>query len=144
MPRRLRYARRMDTSYYLTSREVTRLAGVSYRQLDFWIRGGLCDSLVDAETPGSGRQRLWSGDAPVVVRAISKLSGPLSLDQIVGVVPAIRAGVRNGDEALWVAVRGSDVWIVPDGDVDRERLLLGGWTLTAISLVVDLRVLASR
>lgn len=40
-----------------TSRDVCRLAGVTYRQLDYWVRGGLL--LPPVPATGSGSQRLF-------------------------------------------------------------------------------------
>ena len=44
----------------LTSAEVCRLAGCSYRQLDYWCRNGWISPVIEAE--GSGSQRLWGAE----------------------------------------------------------------------------------
>ena len=52
--------------------EVCRLAGITYRQLDYWARlGHLEPSIRDAR--GSGSQRLYSSDDVKKARAIAKL-----------------------------------------------------------------------
>lgn len=52
--------------------EVCRLAGVSFRQLDYWSRLGLVSPSV-AECWGSGTRRLWSDDDVAAVRAVGLL-----------------------------------------------------------------------
>lgn len=43
-----------------SSAEVCRIVGISYRQLDYWIRVGTIQ--VDGKLPGSGYQRQWTED----------------------------------------------------------------------------------
>ena len=52
--------------------EVTRVVGITYRQLDYWARTGLVTpSIRDAE--GSGSQRLYSFQDLATLRVIKKL-----------------------------------------------------------------------
>lgn len=48
-----------DETY--TSMEVTQMLGVSYRQLDYWVRRGLITG-IDVESVGSGHYRRWTRD----------------------------------------------------------------------------------
>lgn len=43
----------------LTSSQVCRLVGISYRQLDYWVRTGAIES-PDNKSLGSGRPRVWT------------------------------------------------------------------------------------
>ena len=47
----------ITTDELITSAEVCQLAGITYRQLDYWVRTEKIDCAVDAE--GSGSQRLF-------------------------------------------------------------------------------------
>jgi len=51
-----------------SSHEVARMVGVSYRQLDYWIRVGTID--MPDGMPGSGRQRVWTPDDVARLRVI--------------------------------------------------------------------------
>lgn len=55
----------------LSAREVARLAGVSYRQLDYWIRVGLV--VPEREAAGSGSQRSFTAGHVPAVRACATL-----------------------------------------------------------------------
>lgn len=46
-----------------TSTEAAELAGVTYRQLDYWTRLGVVAPTLPATGPGSGRERRWSWTA---------------------------------------------------------------------------------
>lgn len=53
----------------LSSNEVSRLVGVTYRQLDYWCRTGLVRPHVVAH--GSGSRRRWSKDDVERVRRLA-------------------------------------------------------------------------
>lgn len=59
----------------LSSRQVCRLTGVSYRQLDYWQRVGLISASV-SEARGSGTQRRWSEDDVRRVHVLKQLMAP--------------------------------------------------------------------
>jgi DNA-binding transcriptional MerR regulator len=50
----------MRTDELLTSSEVCELSGLSYRQLDYWVRTEKIGCAADTEHRGSGSQRLFS------------------------------------------------------------------------------------
>lgn len=52
--------------------ELCRIAGISYRQLDYWARTGLMQPSL-AAAAGSGSQRLYSRDDLVFALAIRRL-----------------------------------------------------------------------
>lgn len=56
----------------LSSRQVADLAGVSYRQLDYWTRTELVRPSA-GDACGSGSRRRWTLDDVAVVRALGQL-----------------------------------------------------------------------
>lgn len=61
--------------------EVCKIAGISYRQLDYWTRTGLLEASI-ASARGSGTQRLYSYRDLVEVKVIkSLLDGGISLQR---------------------------------------------------------------
>jgi len=55
-----------------SSTEMARLAGVTFRQVDYWTRSGLISPSV-RDTRGSGTQRRFSDDDLVRLRVIAEL-----------------------------------------------------------------------
>lgn len=53
----------------MSSFEVARVSGVSYRQLDYWARTGLIEGQED--TPGTGNYRRWT---PAQLRRVKQLA----------------------------------------------------------------------
>lgn len=51
--------------------EVCRRAGITYRQLDYWIRTGVIE--IDDPYPGSGDQRLYTAEHLTELTLIRKL-----------------------------------------------------------------------
>lgn len=51
---------KQDEHIAYSSRQICRLAGVSYRQLDYWCRTGLIPGMEGS--PGSGSRRIWDED----------------------------------------------------------------------------------
>lgn len=91
----------------MTTEEVAAAAGISYRQLDHWVRRGLIDG---PEAKGSGRAREWTAqqaavaimtgrlvNAGIEVAAASWLTGPLLTDG--------RAKIGDG---LWLSLERSE------------------------------------
>lgn len=84
--------------------EVCRVAGISYRQLDWWARTGLLTPSV-APGQGSGYQRLYSEDDLTLARSIRYLlDRGVSLQRIrewaergEGDQIGIREAIRRGD-----------------------------------------------
>lgn len=71
--------------------EVTRIAGISYRQLDYWARTGLVRPSIQ-EASGSGTQRLYSFRDLATLRIIKKLLDTgVSLQQVRKAITALRA-----------------------------------------------------
>ena len=59
----------MQIDQLLSSVEVCQLSGITYRQLDYWVRTEKIDCAVDAE--GSGSQRLFYLDVVEEIKAIT-------------------------------------------------------------------------
>lgn len=47
--------------------DVAMMAGVTYRQLDYWLRTGTIGFCSGVETPGTGHPRLWTEDEVAIV-----------------------------------------------------------------------------
>jgi len=85
-------SRRPATERTYSSAEVCDLAGVTYRQLDYWTRIGLVEPSV-AVANGSGSRRCWTADDLARVNRV-RLAAELSsgslqdcldrLDEVVG------------------------------------------------------------
>jgi DNA-binding transcriptional MerR regulator len=112
--------------------ETKRIAGITYRQLDYWTRTGLVTpSIKDAH--GSGSQRLYSFQDLATLRVIKKLLDTgVSLQRVRVAVEHLRSMDR----------RPHGVTLMSDGDGVYEAhspeavidLLKGGQGVFAISL----------
>lgn len=65
------YSRRDDTALGLTGQEVADLAGVTYRQVDYWITHGFIDT--EKPSPGSGRFRRFNPTEVEQIRTAARL-----------------------------------------------------------------------
>jgi DNA-binding transcriptional MerR regulator len=99
--------------------EVTRIVGISYRQLDYWARTGLVrPSIADAK--GSGTQRQYSFQDLALLRIIKKLLDTgVSLQQIRKAMDSLR---QMGEPATGTTLvsDGTRIYAVdsPEGVVD--------------------------
>lgn len=108
--------------------KVCELAGITYRQLDYWIRTGLIAPSI-AEGHGSGTQRRFSATDVREVRLVAALMSQ-GIDQ-----RRIRRALewlRDVPSARWLVV-GSRVDVADDGDLEIVVRTGGG-----IATVVDL------
>lgn len=62
----------MPTTTMIGSQELADAAGVTYRQLDYWVRNGTLTPTV--ESTGSGRPRAWDPDMVGVVALLGLVS----------------------------------------------------------------------
>lgn len=108
----------------LTTTEVGRRAGLSYRQLDYWCRIGLLRP--KGEGRGSGTSRRWTAREAAVVAVLAEL---------------VRAGRRPGElEGAALVLEHLPAWsgvLVVDGDgqaevVDAWQLLGGSWRAATV------------
>lgn len=56
----------------VSSTDACRVAGISYRQLDYWVRNGILQPTVDADGPGT--QRRWSDRDVAVAGVLGRLA----------------------------------------------------------------------
>lgn len=99
--------------------EVCALAGVTYRQLDYWARTGLVTPSI-CEARGSGSQRLYSVADLAVVRMIRSLidednSTNSRLQLVRRIAPIARDLVEQGLDVV-LAVTAGDVIVVENAE----------------------------
>lgn len=98
--------------------EVCKIAGVSYRQLDYWTRTGLIQASV-AEARGSGTQRLYSYRDLVEVKVIkSLLDGGISLQRARRAVEYLREHLGEEVASASLVIDGNNsVLARTDGEI---------------------------
>lgn len=96
-----------DDSFGYRAPAVQAIAGVTYRQLDYWARTGLIEPSVRAAA-GSGSQRLYAFADIVIVKVVKRLlDAGISLQGIRKAVECLRA--------LDTAESLSEITLVSDG-----------------------------
>jgi DNA-binding transcriptional MerR regulator len=116
-----------------STQEVADLVGVSYRQVDYWVRQGVLTPLEDAH--GSGTHRRWSDDDLVELRLVASLRRlGLTLSRIDTTLRLVR--LYAGAGALVLAV--DRVEAVRDQDIAEAVRSLGG----VATVVVPMRAAA--
>lgn len=112
---------------------VCAVAGITYRQLDYWARTGLVTPSI-APASGSGTSRLYSFEDLVELRLIRALMDDgRSLQSIRDAVVVYREAVeRYGEaDALFMISDPAVGWeVVPEAEIDAARLTV----VTIISL----------
>lgn len=115
--------------------EACRLAGVTYRQLDWWARSFLVVPSI-AEAHGSGTQRRYSALDVVCLRLVCAISaasggsGPINTARTRRALDVVRAELPNGEGVL---VLGSDVRLLTD-PLDVAALLYAAEPLLLVPL----------
>lgn len=122
-----RYIAREELRHLYRSVDVCRLAGVSYRQLDYWDRTGTL-SPTGAAAGGSGTQRLYSCADLFVLRVLGALRAH-------GVALRIGREVAEAMRDRYGAIELGTVLVVDD---DGARLVPPGDPPTGIALLVPL------
>jgi DNA-binding transcriptional MerR regulator len=112
--------------------DVTRIVGISYRQLDYWARTGLVrPSIQDAQ--GSGTQRLYSFQDLALLKLIKRmLDSGVSLQQIRKAMGTLKA-LKEPAIGTTLVSDGNRIYSVesPDAVVD---LLAKGQGVFAIAV----------
>ncbi len=104
---------------------ICRIAGVTYRQLDYWIRTGLVVSSV-AEASGSGSKRIFSYRDLLEIRVIkSLLDSGVSLSRTRQAVDCLRESL-GVDLASASLVLTSATTILANSDGELVDLMRGG------------------
>ena len=111
-----------------------RMAGITYRQLDYWARTGLVEPSIRSAT-GSGSQRLYSFTDIVHLKLINGLlQTGVSLQKVRRAIDYIRHELKTPlEQVLTLASDGNSVYAAttPDQIVD---LLNGGQGVFAIAV----------
>ena len=113
LPRHLR-----DPDGLLTSPEVCRMAGVTYRQLDYWIRSGWVAS--HTEALGSGHHRRFDLDDLRDIRVVARLANARNLSGVGSALETWRGLGRPADALIGLCNGRPAVWL----DVDLLRTTL--------------------
>ncbi|HET7235545.1 MAG TPA: MerR family transcriptional regulator [Actinomycetota bacterium] len=112
--------------------EVTKIVGISYRQLDYWARTGLVrPSVQDAQ--GSGSQRLYSFQDLATLKLIKRmLDSGVSLQRIREAMGTLKA-LKEPPLGTTLVSDGSRIYAVesPEAVVD---LVKGGQAVFAIAV----------
>ncbi|MCA1727059.1 MAG: MerR family transcriptional regulator [Actinobacteria bacterium] len=94
--------------------EVTKLVGVTYRQLDYWTRTGLVQASI-REAGGSGTQRLYSFTDVLELKAIKKMEDiGLSLQKIRKAVKSLSEILEKRPHSASLASDGVTMYAVED------------------------------
>lgn len=110
-----------------------RVAGVTYRQLDYWARTGLLEPSV-RNVSGSGHQRLYSFRDVLVLKVIKRLlDAGVSLQQIRVAVSALRARGVHELAGITLMSDGASVYECTS-DAQIIDLLRGGQGVFGIAL----------
>ena len=86
------------------------LAGVTYRQADYWCRHGVLDPAHNGAGSGSGHARAWTAEDVAALRVCGRLAELGAGIDVMG--PAV-AKLRLYPLVLW----GGEVWVTTDGAV---------------------------
>jgi DNA-binding transcriptional MerR regulator len=113
--------------------DVTRVVGITYRQLDYWARTGLVTPSI-RDAGGSGTQRLYSFQDLVELRVIKKLiDAGVSLQRIRKAVKFLREHMGAGPTGITLLSDGSSVYACESED-EVIDLLRRGQGVFAIAL----------
>lgn len=110
------------------------LAGISYRQLDYWARTDLCrPSLIDAT--GSGSRRRYTHRDLVelsIIRAL--LDAGIRLEALREVVPYLRANLGDDVATANLVIQRNQAVLVRDGAELIDLVQRGGGVLNVLPL----------
>ncbi len=94
--------------------EVTRLVGVTYRQLDYWTRTNLVQASI-REAGGSGTQRLYSFTDVLELKAIKRMEDMgLSLQKIRKAVKSLNELLQKRPHSVNLASDGNTMYAYED------------------------------
>lgn len=110
--------------------EVCQLVGISYRQLDYWVRAGWVVPSVQG-SPGRGHHRLWSERDLVELEAMGALADHGQVHHGAALVRAIR---RSGLERGWAVGRGEDWAVARSAEMALQMSLAVGGPVWVIRL----------
>jgi DNA-binding transcriptional MerR regulator len=100
--------------------DVAKLVGISYRQLDYWARTGLCSPSV-RDAGGSGTQREYSFRDVVLLKTIKNLLDTgVNLQRIRKSIDFLRGHLKEPPQGLTLLSDGNKVYAAtsPDEVID--------------------------
>ena len=117
-----------------SSKRVSEIVGISYRQLDYWARTDLFrPSLSDAN--GSGSRRRYSYRDVVALKVIKKLlDAGIRLEAIRGVFSYLREKLGEDAASANLVIDGSTVLVVTSEDEFVDAVRQGQGVLNVLSL----------
>ncbi|MER3521022.1 MAG: MerR family transcriptional regulator, partial [Acidimicrobiia bacterium] len=115
--------------------EVCEVAGVTYRQLDYWSRTGLVKPGIK-DASGSGTRRLYSFKDLVLIRAIKGLiEAGMSLQKIREAIDYVRGAMtEDPSELTLIATEGTILVFGPGEESRLIDALKGGQISLSIAL----------
>ncbi len=119
---------------------VTKIVGITYRQLDYWDRTELVQPTVRGAS-GSGTQRLYSFDDVVALKVVKRLTDTgVSLQKIRKAIDELRARGRGLADSTLVS-DGVGVYAVEDGEalIDLLRKGQGVFAISVAPVIDELR-----
>lgn len=120
------------------------LAGITYRQLDYWARTDLVRPSI-AEAHGSGSHRLYAY-SDLIELSVARLlrDAGIALDRVRGVVQELRWLAVEDFTAVTLVVDGRSVAVAEDDRRLLELVRAGEGVLTVISLGACLAEMDAR
>jgi DNA-binding transcriptional MerR regulator len=115
--------------------EVCELAGISYRQLDYWSRTGLIKPGIK-EASGSGTRRLYSFKDLILIKAIKGLiEAGMSLQKVREAIDYIRGAMtEDPSELTLIATEGTILIFGPGEEAQLIDALKGGQIALSLAL----------
>lgn len=119
---------------------VTKIVGITYRQLDYWARTELVTPSVRT-AGGSGTQRLYSFDDIVALRVVKRLLDTgVSLQKVRAAIDELRRRGKGLADSMLVS-DGASVFALEDGDqlIDLLKKGQGVFAISVAPVVDELR-----
>lgn len=115
--------------------EVCELAGITYRQLDYWSRTELVKPGI-RDASGSGTRRLYSFKDLVLIKAIKGLiEAGMSLQKVREAIDYVRGAMtEDPSELTLIAAKGTILVFGPGEEAQLIDALRGGQTALSVAL----------
>jgi len=110
------------------------LAGVTYRQADYWCRHGVLDPENNGAGSGAGKARVWSPEDVALLRVCGRLA---EVGAGVDVLTRVCATLRRWPMVTWAG----RVFVTREGAVHTDEARMpAGWVVDLSAAVGDLPV----
>lgn len=127
----------MDTTRQFSSHEAARLAGITFRQLDYWCRIGTVRPAVEAR--GSGSWRRWTWQQVMVLAVLARVGGHARISLLDELATVLGDWSADEWDATTLLVGESGIWTPDDGDAPPVAIAVN---LAAIAREVEARAAA--